>query len=250
MPLSNLHNVEYAIVSGHISIVTDEGVSVPAYWAHPRIGNGFSAVGLFHDWWGFSTTARQLANYFAQAGYYVIAPDFYNGKTASTPQEAMKLLQSTVKSRYKTADASLAVLEHHHQTSKDVAAIGLGTGGTLAFEAAIKRDDLEASIAYGGFPQSFLGKFARSNTPILAIYGEDDPFIKPVVIDALQNEFSKTQLATEHETIRLPHLKHEIFPTDSTDKTRHSSKIALESTITFLHEYLEKPNPQSRKSPM
>ena len=165
MPIYEADHVEYAITTGSISIVMDDGGQLPAYWAHPQLGVKFPGIALLHDWWGFDDTARRLANYFAQVGYYVIAPDLFDGGKASTPQDAMKLVEQFQKQVYPRVHEALAVLEQHHKCNTMVAAIGVGMGGSFAFEAAIERGDLEATVAYGGFPQRYLGRFEKANTP-------------------------------------------------------------------------------------
>src|SRR5262245_2799826 len=92
---NNPGRVEYAIDSGYITIVADGGQRLPAYWAHPRIGNRFSGIAILHDWWGMNDVCRLLANFFGQMGYYVIVPDLFNGQTANSPTDAMKLLETT-----------------------------------------------------------------------------------------------------------------------------------------------------------
>ncbi len=239
MPIHNSNRVEYAIDSGYIDIITDSGKKVPAYWAHPRIGHRFSGICLLHDWWGMDQVSRMLANFFAQMGYYVIEPDMFKGKTASSPQEAMALLEKTKHSRYDTVDATLSVLESHHRTYSTVAAIGIGMGGTLALEAAIKRNDLEATVAYSAFAQKYFGQFKNSNTPILAIYGSNEPHIKPHVIQHFQHELSHTSLKDEHQVMVIDGGDHHLFSKEKTPDKQEISKIAINHTLSFLERYLE-----------
>lgn len=240
MPTHNSNRVEYAIDSGHIEIIGDGGKKIPAYWAHPRIGHRFSGICLLHDWWGMDQVSRTLANFFAQMGYYVIEPDLFGGKTASSPQEAMELIEKTKDSRYHIVDSTLSVLETHHRTYSTVAAVGIGMGGTLALEAAINRDDLEATVCYSGFPQSYMGQFEKSNTPILAIYGSEEPYVKPNVIQRFQNELNQTKLKDEHEVVIIEGADHQIFSKDKAPDKREISKIAINHTLSFLERYMEK----------
>lgn len=239
MPVYNPDRLEFAIDSGYITIVTDDGQRVPAYWAHPRAGNRFAAIGLFHDWWGVNNMCRMLANFFAQSGYYVIVPDLFGGRVASTPKEAMQLLAATHHTRFRTADAALTVLEHHNRTTGSVAAVGLGMGGTLAFEAAINRDDLEAAVACAGFPQAYLGQFARANTPILALYGSEEPYTRPVVLKALRNELAATPLREKHRIEIIAGAGHEFFTEMPTPEQREQGKQILAHILSFLEKNLE-----------
>lgn len=246
MPIHDSGRVEFAIDSGHITIVTDAGEKVPAYWAHPRIGHRFSGIAYLHDWWGMDTLSRMMANFFAQMGYYVIAPDLYSGKLATSPQQAMQLLEATQDARYAAVNATLSVLESHHRVKSSVGAVGMGMGGTLAFEAAIKRDDLEASVAYAGFPQQFLGQFSKSNTPILAVYGSEEPYTKAKVIAHLQHEFSQTPLHDKHEIVIVRGVGHQLFHKDPNEGNIEASKFAINRTLAFLERHLEQPDEENR----
>lgn len=241
MPIHDSGRVEYAIHSGYINIITDDGKQVPAYWAHPRIGHQFSGICLLHDWWGMNTVSRLLANFFAQMGYYVIEPDLFGGKTANTPQQAMRLLQKSQATRFATADAALSVLESHHRINASVAAIGMGMGGTLAFEAAIKRDDIEAAVAYGGFPQQFIGEFNQCQIPLLAIYGSQEPYTKAAVIKRMQIELAQTARQEDHEIVVIEGGGHDLFSDKLDDSLRLISKIAINHTLKFLEKHLERP---------
>lgn len=248
MPIHESYRVEHHIVSGHINIVTDDGEQVPAYSAHPSLGQTFAGVCLLHDWWGMTNVPRLLSNFFAQMGYYVIAPDMFMGAVAKTPKQAMALLQKTEQTRFTTVNAALTVLENHHRVNSSVALIGLGMGGTLAFEAAIKRDDLEAAVSYGGFPQRYLGQFDRANTPILAIYGSHEPHTKPIVVKALRDELSQTALHDKHELHVVQGAGHAFFSEIPDPNLRDISKQVVTSTLNFLEHYLDHPEqPRARQ---
>lgn len=242
MPIYNPSHVEYAIISGHIQVVTDDGKQFPAFWAHPRLGSKFPGVALIHDWWGINDTIRRLANWFAQMGYYVIVPDLFNGKVATTPKEAMALVETLGETGYPHVHASLSVLEQHHLGNHDVAAIGLGMGGSLAFEAAIVRDDLEASVAFGGFPQRYLGRFKNARTPILAFYGSSEPHIKAVVIDHLRAELAQSRLGQAHQVEIISGVEHDFFGDQLTEAQAEQGRVALSKTLSFLEKYLKGPS--------
>ena len=241
MPFYDSDHIEYTINSGRIMIVTDSQQRIPAYWSHPQIGTKFSGIALLHDWWGFDESVRRLAHFFAQMGYYVIVPDLFEGKKATTPKQAIKLVEQYKDKSYEIVDATLGVLESHNYSNKDVAAIGVGMGGSLAFEAAIKRDDLEAAIAYGGFPQSYLGEFHRSNTPILAMYGTNEAYIKPIVLKHLLREFLQTPLKDKHKLEIIEGLGHEFFHTRLPLDQHPLARQALDQTLHFLETYLKSP---------
>ncbi len=247
MPIYEPSHIEYATTSGHIQIVVDEGKTLPAYWAHPNVGRLFPAVALIHDWWGITPIIRRTANLFAQSGYYVIVPDLFKGRVAKTPEEAMELVRALGDSGFPLIDAALSVLEHHQNTNHDVAAVGVGMGGSLAFEAAIVREDLEAAVAFFGFPQRYLGQFKKANTPILAVYGDQEPYVPAEKILQLREELAHSMLGSQHETLILPNVGRDFLSDDADDAEREQGRQALNATFAFLEKYLKGPIKTSQK---
>jgi carboxymethylenebutenolidase len=239
MPIYNPDHVEYRIVNGHIRIAMEDGSSLPAYWAHPAVGNSFPGVALIHDWWGITPIVRRMAHLFAQVGYYVIVPDLFDEKVASTPQEAMQLVEALGDGGYPRVHTALTALEQHHHCNRDVAAVGIGMGGSLAFEAAITRADLEAAIAYYGFPQRYFGLFKDAKAPILAFYGSNEPYVLPNVVERLRHELDGTTVA--HEVVDIDGAGHDFYSDNLPDDKREFGRRAWHRTLTFLEEHLTGP---------
>jgi carboxymethylenebutenolidase len=242
MPIYDPGRVEYAAVHGRIGIVTDDGV-LPAYWAHPDMGGKFPAVAILHDWWGMTQTERRLANLFAGVGYYAIVPDLFHGRTAHSPQEALELYQGLGTGAYRAIDAALGALERHHRGNGNVAAVGLGMGGSFAFEAALSRPDLEAAVACYGFPARYIGRFKDARAPILAIYGANEPHVSSAEIARLRTDLSASPLA--HEIVMLDGVGREFFEDHTTERAIAAGKKAIGAILTFIETYVGRP----RRSP-
>ena len=243
MPVYRPQHVEYTIVNGRISIVADDGTQVPAYWSHPDLGGKFPAIALLHDWWGITEVERRMAHLFAQMGYYVIVPDLFNGAVAHTPDEAYKLVVSSGARSYSYVDTALRVLENHVRTTRSTAAVGLGMGGSLAFEAALNRGDLDACVSFYGFPQRYLGKFKDARAPILAVYGSADPFTSAAVIAQLKRELAGSPLG--HEVVVLDGAARE-FLAESADGT--VGALAWQTMLAFLDRHQVAPAPRDDAS--
>lgn len=235
MPLYEPDRIEYEITSGRVQIVAGNK-SLPAYWARPRLGSRFSGVVLVHDWWGLNDLMRRLANLFAQLGHYVIAPDLFNGQTTDDPQQALKLVEKLGDSGYPVIDSTLTVLEHHTHSNRQVAVVGIGMGGSLAFEAAVTRDDLEAAVAFSGFPHRYFGRFGQAHTPICAFFGEHEPYIGQSIINKLRAELHKSGLP--HEVHVMQALDHTFFGDDLTPVQRQQSREVIKRTLFFLDKHL------------
>jgi len=234
MPVYQPRSLEHAIVNGRISVVLDDGRQLPAYWSHPDMGGKFPAVAVIHDWWGLTQVERRMAQLFAQAGYYVIIPDLFEGQVATTPQHAIRLVETFRERAYSFVNSSLKALETHTRVNGLVAAVGLGMGGTFALEAAITRSDLEAAVALYGFPQKHLGKFKDAYAPILAIFGDQDPYVGSGVIAQFTRELLLSKLA--HEVVTLEGVGHGFFTTDDSG----ASATAWARIMPFLSKHLKR----------
>jgi dienelactone hydrolase len=144
---------------------------------------------------------------------------------------------------FEYADTALAALESHHRTNGNVAAIGLGMGGSLAFEAAIKRDDLEAAVACYGFPDRYLGRFADANTPILAIYGANEPHVKQRHIERLRTELSTAGAARglAHEVVVLDGVGRDFFTDYNRPEALAAGRVAIARILAFVEQFVGKP---------
>src|SRR5262245_5091656 len=67
-----------------------EGGSVQAYVADSA-GEPAPGVAVYHPWWGLNDDVKSFADRLARAGFYVIAPDMFDGQIATTVEEAEKL---------------------------------------------------------------------------------------------------------------------------------------------------------------
>jgi len=240
MSIYDAHHMEFTITSSQIQIMTDDGIQVPAFLSHPQLGQKFSGIVLIHDWWGVNQDIRQLSNFLAQMGYYVIVPDLFLGKKAISARKAMEYYKQHAGEIFSQVNTALAVLENHHQCNGNVAAFGVGIGGSLAFESAIKRDDLEAAIAFGGFPQRYMKDFPKANTPIQAFFGSEEPYIKPIVIKKLKQVLASSTKTKSHEVKIVAGVGHEFFSPKLPEEHETAVRQALDDALDFLEDNIGK----------
>jgi carboxymethylenebutenolidase len=242
MPIYEPKHIEYNIASSLISVNMDHGEQFPAYWAYPQLGGKYPAVALLHDWWGLTDMVRRLGNLLAQSGYFVIVPDLFDGHIAVNPKDAIVMVESLgEKNGMERIRAAIDVVEHHHQTNRYTAVVGLGMGGSFAFDMAVSRTDIEAVIALAGFPQRNLGRFMACNVPVLAMYGGEEPHVKAPVIERLRKELAQSPAAAQHEVAVVDGLGHDFFSEAFDDTLKNQSRIALDHMLRFLKKHLMPP---------
>ena len=128
------------------------------------------------------------------------------------------------------------MLENHTHSNRQVAAVGIGIGGSLAFEAAVTRTDLEAAVAFSGFPQRYFGRFEMARAPICAFFGENEPYIGQSIINKLRAELHKSELA--HEVHVMQTLGHALFGDDLPPIQAQQSREVIKRTLFFLDKHL------------
>lgn len=248
MPFYDPSHIEYTIESTYVEVVMENGQKFPAFWAHPQLAGRYPAITLVHDWWGLTSIVRRLANLFAQTGYYVIVPDLFDGRRAANAREAMALIQQLGdKEARRRVHAALDVIERHHYSNCDTAAVGMGMGGSLAFEAAISRMDVEAAVAYAGFPRAYMGKFGQCSTPILALFGGEDPHIDPELVEQMQRELAQSPCAELHKVEVIDGMGHEFFNDNVPHSKRVLTRLAFRQSLAFLDSHLQSPSRTSRE---
>jgi carboxymethylenebutenolidase len=235
MPIFESKHVEYATLSGHVDVMMEDGRPLPAYWARPNLGGTFSGVVFVHDWWGIRPLERRLSQLLAQMGYYVLVPDLFDTRVARNAQQAMQFVQEVGSRAYAGVDAALQAMETHARSNRRVAVVGLGMGGSLAYEAALRRTDLEAAVSFYGFPQRFMGHFTEAKAPILAVYGTEEPYSKPPVLKRLAEELRASPLP--HEMHMLSGVGRDFFAEETATATQ--AWALLEA---FLEKHLSLPN--------
>lgn len=234
------HHVEYQTRAGYQTVIADDGMQFAAFGAQPLLGQRFPAIVLLHDWWGLTASVRALAVQLAQAGYYVIAPDLFDGHTADTAREAASLVELIArKKRFARVLDAFEVVEQHQHTKHQVAVVGVGLGGSLAFRAAIQYPHREkAAIAFSGFPQTYMGKFRHCPVPVLAVYGSDDHLIPKTMVDVLRTELAAADRHDAHRVVVIPGAGHDLFPDDADGDDRETSARALAHALTFLEHHV------------
>ncbi|MEP7286992.1 MAG: dienelactone hydrolase family protein [Chloroflexota bacterium] len=228
--------IQHRITSGYIKIIVDDH-ELPAYWSHPEIGGTFPGLVLLHEWWGLTPQMRTQVRRFAALGFYVIAPDLFNGKVAGDADAALGLQQQLGEAGPPLVNATINALENHHRVNGKMGIVGWHMGGKLALHAAMHRSDLHAVVAFYARPDDYLTLMPADETPILAFYGENDQTASPEMIHRVRVALAKA--SAKNKVIVYPGTTTGFFNEDLPTYRIQAASDAWFRTLDFLCVHLD-----------
>jgi len=162
-----------AELGGFIALKQGDGRELRAFVAGPA--DAKAAVLVVHDYFGISDATQQSVKHLGSLGYRSVAIDLYGGKSATSHEEAVKLMQSL--DRKETDKILHAGLNYLKQPGRKLATIGFSMGALESLNANL--NDPEAVSAtvmiYGfGFDKIDTRRLERLKSPVLVIAGSED----------------------------------------------------------------------------
>ena len=156
------------------------GGKAHGYLAKPEGGGNGKGVIVVQEWWGLMPHIQDIADRFAKEGYLALAPDLWDGKKTTSPDEAGRMLMAL---NIHDAHQKLAgaIAELHKQGAKGkLGIVGFCMGGQLAlYTACAIPDEIGACVDFYGIHPNVKPKFEGLEAPALLIFGEKDPSVTP-----------------------------------------------------------------------
>jgi carboxymethylenebutenolidase len=149
------------------------GAETKSYVAAPR-SDSEAVVVVLHDWYGRLPHVNRLCDRLAQAGFLAVAPDMYDGRTATEDAEAEKLMEGLAESTAK-AKFEEAVESARTRGAQRLGLLGFSMGGGQALGFAAESTPAAAAIYYA----SYAGLEDKITCPVLGNLAEHDPWEEP-----------------------------------------------------------------------
>ncbi len=202
-------------------------------------GEPLAAVIVIHEWWGLNENIEAMAVRLAEAGYLALAVDLYGGEVAATPEEAQRfvrrarqregLLEDNLRQAYGyLADAAGA---------ERVGAVGWCFGGGWAVRSAFLLSGLDAAVVYYGDVPTGRDRVAMLDTPVLGLFGADDPSIPVSQVRAFERmaqRFGKDVRVEVYEG-----AGHAFANPSGQRYEPDAAEDAWDKTLAFLAEHLK-----------
>ncbi|MDP4219569.1 MAG: dienelactone hydrolase family protein [Bacteroidota bacterium] len=172
-----------------ISFPCASGANGSAYLAasdkHPN-----KVILMFHEFWGLNDYIKSEAdNLSKELGVTVCAIDLYDGKVATTREDASKYLQAL------TSDRGNALIDGavtYFGKNVRFGTIGWCMGGTWSQQAAIRAgSQSDACVIYYGMPETDQAKLKEMHAHVLGIFGNKDKWISPKVVSDYKEAMKK-----------------------------------------------------------
>ena len=171
-------------MSSYLEIESGDGRSFRAYMALPASGYGPGIV-LCQEIFGINAHMREVADFYAEEGYVVLAPDLFwrtqcgieLADTGEDLQRAFALYQAfDIETGMADIGSSIDALRALPACDGKVGVLGFCLGGKLAYLAAA-RCDVDAAVGYYGVGiEQDLHLVERINCPIALHFAERDDF--------------------------------------------------------------------------
>ena len=190
---------------------------------------------VFQEWWGLNDYIRLQADMLHTSfpDAHILAVDLYDGKVATTREEAGALMQGASPERI---EKIILGASNYSGTISKIATIGWCFGGAWSNKAAIMLGKKAAAcIMYYGMPVKDEAQLSQLSAPVLGIFADQDGWITPKVVSEFKESMIKLNKSVETYGYSADHA----FANPSNPKYNKSfSEDAWNKSVAFLKKHL------------
>lgn len=224
-----------------IEFTRPDGQRAPGYYS--AAGNEKSAPGivLIEEWWGVTEHMKNIAEKLANAGFRVLVPDLYRGRTAAVGDEANHLMQGLDFGDAATQDVRGAAEYLKSTGSPKVGVMGFCMGGALTILSAMYVPELSAAVAFYGFPPPEAGDPAQIKIPVQGHWAEHDEFFAPDGVRRVEERLKAGNVPHEFYMYDAHHgfnNPNEVGSAGLGHYNAEADKKSMDRAIDFLRNHL------------
>ena len=214
------------------------GADGGGYLAAPAPGPGPGLL-VIQEWWGLVDHVKAVADRLAGAGFVALAPDLYDGRTTSSPDEAGKLMMAldVADAEAKLRGAIDYLLARDDVQGDRVGAVGFCMGGQLALYAACANPRVGACVDFYGIHPRVQPDLAGLRAPVLGFFAERDSFVPPAAARRLERDL---RAAGKQVDITVFEGADHAFFNDTRAEVYHAAYAnrCWDRLVAFCHEHL------------
>jgi carboxymethylenebutenolidase len=203
-----------------------------AYLASPAIDG--PGVLVLHAWWGLKPFFKQVCDQLAKQGFMAFAPDLYQGRIATTIDEAKALREEHYDSELmgnivNAAKDHLAALH----PGQPIAVLGFSMGAAWSLMVAENNPDVSAAVLFYGAGEA---DFSKVKANILGHYAEVDEWEPLEYVRAMEADMISAGLDV---TLHIyPKAGHWFVEEDRPEYDSAAALLAWSRTYEFLRKNL------------
>jgi carboxymethylenebutenolidase len=207
-----------------------DGRRVRGYFA--QSGQDKAGVVVLQEWWGLNDQIMGVADRLARAGYNALAPDLYNGRVTTKPDEAHHLMNGLDLKGALHLDIRGA-LRHLRNFGSKAGIVGYCMGGVLAIAAAVEAPEADCAICFYGIPDPEMVDLQKIKAPFQGHFANEDHWCTPEKVDRLT--IALQTVTTRHEVYRYA-AQHGFANERSEAYNTKASELGWERLLRFLIE--------------
>lgn len=157
-------------------------------------GNTNKYLLLFHEWWGLNDYIKsETAMWCHDLGINVLAIDLYDGKLATTPEEAGKLMQANDPAR---SEAIILGAVKALGDKADFRTMGWCFGGGWSMQAALLlKERTKGCVMFYGMPEKDPAKLKGLASDALFVHASQDQWINDQVVAEFETNMKTAEKA-------------------------------------------------------
>jgi carboxymethylenebutenolidase len=223
-----------------ITFKRPDGKDCSGYYAEPAGGKSAPGLVVIQEWWGVNDHIKGVADRYAKHGFRVVVPDLYRGQVGLDAKEAEHLMTGLNFADAAGQDVRGAV-QFLKQSSAKVGVTGYCMGGALTILAACFVPEVDAAVAWYGFPPLEYVNPAAIKAPLMGHFAIHDGFFKIEQVDQLE---AKLKAAGVNYTFHRYDAGHAfasddpIIGTIGLKKNQDAADTAWQRTLDFFDQHL------------
>ena len=189
---------------------------------------------VLHPWWGLNDDVRASAERLRREGYEVASPDLFDGRVATTRDEAQALSGEVSKKWQSTMTEIEAALEKLQ--ADRVAVLAWSMGVWFSWQLAQAHPDrIRALVSYYGYGEFEPG---AKLPPILGHFAENDEFDSVEDVRGVERKLIEANYVVEFHV--YPGTKHWFDEPSRPEYDKAASELAWKRTLAFLDTQLRR----------
>ena len=218
-----------------IEFATPDGQKANAYFIKAAQPSDYTLF-VFQEWWGLNDHIKREAEHFYSTlgNVNVMAIDMYDGKVATTREEAGKYMSGANPARLESIIRG-AIAQAGPKAK--IATVGWCFGGALSLKASILAEkQAVACVMYYGMPIRDVEQLKGLNTDVLGLFAVEEQWIKPKVVAEFE---ASMKAAGKKVTAKIFDAEHAFANPSNPNFDKKATEEAWNLAIGYFKERLK-----------